>query len=176
MKLSRNHLSVLGAAAKERDGRPILSSVYAHQEDGQTVAVATDSYRLYSVSEAMQEGEEASEGIMIPLEQVKFAAVLIKPHKYLNHLEVTSEQISVNGTTHKIEPRDGKFPDYKSVLPKSEPLATVKINPKYLKEAMEFFKGAQSITLEFHEDNKPVIIRTDDTETKKLAVIMPMRG
>jgi DNA polymerase III sliding clamp (beta) subunit (PCNA family) len=174
MKLSRAHLSVLGAAAKAKDLRPLFNSIYTYKDDGETVAVATDSYRLYEVREATLEDDLDNHDLIIPVDEVKLAQTLLKSNQHLTHIEATADQISVNGTTHKISVREGKFPEYKKIIPTVEPVAEIKLNPAYLKEAMDFFKDAGGgVTVKFYGATQPVVI-TNDAE--KLALIMPLRG
>lgn len=179
MKISRNHLSVIAAASKD-DSRPVLNAIQVYQEKGETVSVATDSYRLYECREALTEGEEKTEDvILLALSEAKFAQTIIKPHPELTHLDLTTESMSVNGTTHKIKPQEGKFPEYKKFVERKQAQATIKLDPKYLKETMEFFKGAVSVTLEFHGENQAVVVRAGESypeQSNKVAVIMPMRG
>ncbi len=179
MKISRNHLAVIAAASKD-DSRPVLNAIQVYSEGKETVSVATDSYRLYEVREPFTEGEEHDANIiLLPLNEAKFAQTIIKPHPELTHLDLTPESMSVNGTTHKIKLQEGKFPEYKKFVERKEAQATIKLDPKYLKEAMEFFKGAISVTIEFHGLNEAVVVRAGESyedQANKVAVIMPMRG
>jgi len=70
----------------------------------------------------------------------------------------------------------GEYPKYEKIKPEGEPVATIKLNAKYLKEVARFieyntkdvFKG---VTIEIHDKNDPVVFR--DGKNDIYGLIMP---
>lgn len=176
MKISRNHLAVIATASKDQY-RQTLNAVKIWQTGGKTYSVATDSYCLTEVAESAQEGEEVTnDPIIIPLDTAKYALSLLKAHKNITHAEITKDTISVNGTTHKYEAIDAKFPDYSQIVPVGEDVKTIKVNPKILMQALEVFKNSDSVDIEVRGELEPVVLLTRTDRNSKLGLVMPLRG
>jgi len=58
-------------------------------------------------------------------------------------------------------------------MPKDKPQFEISANPKYLKDAMDAFKNEELVTLQFHGETKPIIVKSP---TGNFALIMPMRN
>ena len=86
----------------------------------------------------------------------------------------------VNGSTLTGE-SVGIFPDYKSVIPTSAPVATLRVNPAVLKNALDAVIRAgnigknETVKIEFRDDATPIVLKSSNADGKTKALVMPMQ-
>lgn len=117
--------------------RPVLSGVYLRTEDSQIVLVATDSYRLSEYKINASSSEQLS--CIIPvkvLEELRTVLAAKKPAKKSPteedtkegaraeaipvHITMSTQQIEIKVGNTRLLSRliEGKFPDYRQIIPK----------------------------------------------------------
>lgn len=130
---------------------------------GDGKAVATDSFSLIEVKSDLLEGEAF---ILADLKVKKEADVQV-----------------VDGVAHIVEAGkktlipviEGSFPDYEKVMDDSEPLATIKVNAKYLANvctALSGFDPFSKVSLSIKKDRIEITTKGADGEVR--AIIMAL--
>jgi len=141
------------AATKGRDAasRASLSGVHVNGN----VMVAIDGYRLHATK--------------TPQDLAEFDGKIVAFNK-----------IPANATTVEAEEVEGTFPDYASILPKTEPMFEITVNAGYLIEALKgVTRHSKMVTLRFWEAKGTWAVAYEVCgETKAgepiYALIMPM--
>ena len=83
--------------------------------------------------------------------------------------------IPATGAEIEIALSDERFPDASRIMPHSEPVLEIHVDPRYLREALEGTKGKAA--LRFHGPHDPIEVlgkAADDTEV--YALVMPKRA
>lgn len=193
MLLSKKHLLVHHTASKDGT-RPMLMQIRAYRDGEETVTVATDGYTLSEVREKTPPAEEfpllpgdivATEikECFVPAEVAKAISPMLPKKTSLpilsyalaqkDRLTTTDLERATTFTTREVE---GKFPDYKELIPKPAEMR-VSIDPDKVRQALDVLKGHRSITIEFGEKKiSPVVLRGESDGTKTTVVIMPLRS
>ena len=177
-------------AAAKTSLRPVLSGVYVRSTKGEVTFVATDSYRLSEYSIKVDLKDEVS--CIIPvkiLDELKAILVGMKDKKTSDEekkeesrVEVTlsAQQIGVQiGSTQLLSRLiEGKFPDYKQIVPKDEIVAI----PLPLDEfhttikRMHYFSREVNNTLTFHYQRGNVNMITPETQAGRDEADLPVDG
>lgn len=139
--------------------RPILSGIYKNGE-----LVSADGFRLHVFHPA--DSYEEDEGV----------------YKVGLQLEEGVSRIRGGNTIHKtpgriydVEKIEGTFPDFKQILPRGLPWASVTVNKKYLVDAVEDMPAtAGMVSLSVWGPGHPIRLEGEDETGKATAVIMPM--
>ncbi len=167
--------------------RPVLAGVYVHSEEGKLVFVATDSYRL-SEYRIDAEGEGLDLSCIIPakvLEELKSILGSVKGEKKAKNSEddvapkttipkvdiaLSSQQIEVTVGHTKLLSRliDGKFPDYKQIIP-SDKKTKVTLKTKDLAtiaKRMHYFakETNNNLTFQARKSDNTIHITTPHTQ------------
>jgi len=197
MKTITKDLLVAAKFASKNPSRPVLNSVMITEDK----FVATDSYKLIEITNDGEPVEEfpmvagvktvkkLEDPILIPakdvLKKLKLpkATMPILEHAILTNdtdktISLTTSDLET-ASTLQLKKIEGNFPDYESVMPKSEPTVTLKFDAKILKETLEAFitKDHQDIELEVRGDNEALIIKgTENSNINKKAMVMPKRS
>lgn len=174
--------------------RPVLSGVYVRSERGRILLVATDSYRLseYSIP---TEGIEDDFTCIIPakiLEEVKTILSGVKGEKMekpegeekksgrsAKTIDVTlsAQQIEIAvGHTHLLSRLiEGKFPDYRQIIPKEETAQVIFSISDLLPavKRMHYFAKEVNNNLTFTVSDKEVHIMTPETQSGRDESILP---
>ena len=124
--------------------------------------VASDSFKLIEI-------ESGDTGVKKP--------IVLKVARYINRFEkvvvMDGEHFVKDGDSfHKGKLVEEKFPDYEVLIPKSEPVFTIKLSPLHLKEICTAFEDKVYIKMEFHSESKPVVF-TENTGSLR-ALLMPI--
>lgn len=170
--------------------RPVLSGIYLRCEKGKITLVATDSYRL---SEFVLEapGAETEFSCIIPSKVLDELKVVLASHKSIkekeakepnpkkDHVEValSAQQVEfVLGETRLISRLiDGKFPDYKQIIPK-QTATTVRFPIGDITTAvkrMHYFAKEVNNNLTFHCRPNETTITTPATQLGKDEAVVP---
>lgn len=120
-----------------------------------------------------------------------------KPHKSLpilsnaaylgadangNVTYATTDLETVKAATFR--PIDGKYPEYAPIIPTKAPLASVRVSAEYLLRAakmlQEFNKtegrlGLNDITVEFHGNGDPMVLKAGVRKLEATILIMPIK-
>lgn len=150
-------------AASGDDARPVLTGVYFHNVDGELFVVATDSYRLAEVNLG-----KISQDINILIPASSLQDLLRVLNEGSGDIEITNDDQQVLFKTGDVELVtrliDGKFPDYKKLIPssfenkatvtKTELLSIAKVSSLFARES------AGSVTLELNEEKSEVSINS----------------
>lgn len=155
--------------------RPVLAGVYVHSNQGNLLFVSTDSYRLseYKIP-ADSIGSDVS--CIIPakvLEELKSILGSQKPEDNnlpKVHIALSNQQIEISVGQTKLLSRliDGKFPDYKQIIP-SETKTKVAINTKNLAtivKRMHYFakETNNNLTFTIRKSDNTIHITTPHTQ------------
>ena len=182
-------LHLVTFASAKTSLRPVLSGVYVRSERGKLVFVATDSYRLSEFSIPLP-GVDQDISCIIPtkiLEELRFILSGKKSEKRdqkdeetkkkekpaLPLLEVTlnKQQIEFQAGPTRLLSRliDGKFPDYKQIIPK-DTTTTAQFSTSELTTAvrrMHYFAKEINNNLTFHLGKGQTRIHTPQTQMGK---------
>ena len=153
-------------SAKQNSARPILSGVFFDIKAGNLAMVATDSYRL---SEKLLEVPDIKEDsdFVVPVRAVMEADRLAATSEDIN-ITVSENQISftVEGSVLTSRLIDGKFPDYKRIIPTSHQ-TLIHINRAELALAVRrvsIFARENNQHMKWEIGKDELIISTDSTE------------
>ncbi len=182
-----NALHMVTFASAKTTLRPVLAGVYVHREKGNLIFVSTDSYRLseYAIP---AEGTTVDISCIIPakvLEELKSILSANRNEKKIKDedtpitsiknitISLSEQQIEVSvGQTQFLSRLiDGKFPDYKQIIPK-EKKTTVSIHTKNLAtiiKRMHYFakETNNNITFTIRKSDNTIHITTPHTQTGK---------
>lgn len=150
-------------AASNDDARPILTGVYFHCFEGNLYIAATDSYRL-AEKQVMKLDQDVS--LLIPASAMQDLLRILGD--FDGEVVVTHDDLQVLFVVGDIELMsrliEGKYPDYKklipmsfstsAVLPKPELVGITKVSSLFARES------AGSVTLHLDEDEKQISIRS----------------
>jgi DNA polymerase-3 subunit beta len=153
--------------------RPVLAGVYVHTEKGNLILVATDSYRLseYTIQTDTIQGDISC---IIPakvLEELKNILSSSKGEKKEKvGITLSTQQIEVTiGNTQLLSRLiDGKFPDYKQIIPKDKKTKSA-INTKELAtvaKRMHYFakETNNNLTFTVRKSDNTIHITTPHTQ------------
>lgn len=196
MLVSKALLSTIATASKD-DTRPLLTCIRLYKEGENIVSVATDGYILSEVIEKTPSAEDfpelpfkseatEPEAILVPADTAKKMIGAMKKSDtlpVLNYAQLLDGSIITTDleqtTALHFRSPEGNYPEYRKLVDAEEkkPRSTATINPKYLKQALALFKDDTSIEISVStEKNGAVLIKSNAYETKKTAVIMPLKG
>ena len=161
-------MDVCKFAIDKRGLRPILQMIHCQFGERTITGTTLDSYRMHRVTVPCDhEGLEGKE-CFLPIIKVssKFKHVIV---------EVADEEVTYDFLTEKkvLRKYNGEFPNVSNVIPKDEPQFEISANPKYLKDAMDAFKDERFVTLQFHGETKPIVVKSPMGD---FALIMPIRN
>ncbi len=151
-------------SAAPDETRPVLSGIYFKVEKLKIYLASTDSYRLSEKIINLKEKETSIKEIIIPAKtMIELSRVLDDPEKivniYINETQIMFETDDFEITSRLIE---GKFPDYKQIIPTGAETKAVLDKDKFLsviKVASLFSRDtAGSITLNFSTKGKIEVI------------------
>lgn len=132
---------------------------------GEGKAVATDSFSLIEVKSDLLDGE------------VFIVADLKAKRKA--HVELFGGVATVleEGKKTLLEPINESFPDYEKVMTNDEPLATIKLNAKYLANVATILAGFDpysKVSLSIKKDRIELTTKNKDEEVR--AIIMAVQS
>lgn len=132
-------LAAVAPAMGDKDVRYYLNGVnFEHVQDG-VIAVATDGHALVAVRETLS-GIEPFASFIMPRETV---LELLKLSRKAEEFTVSGGAVACGGATFAFAPINGKFPDWRAVLPATtQPLESASFNPDVLEIPL---KAAQAL-------------------------------
>lgn len=155
--------------------RPVLAGVYVHSEDGNLVLVATDSYRLSEYKIPTTSGA-SNLSCIIPAKVLEELKNILSSHKGDGKdaptvdIALGEQQVEVSlGHTQLLSRLiDGKFPDYKQIIP-SETKSKVALQTKDLAtiaKRMHYFakETNNNLTLQVRKSDNTIHITTPHTQ------------
>ena len=149
--------------------RPVLEMIHCKLIQNQITATSLDGYRMHSVTVPCDFVGENHE-FLIPVvkvpPRVKSVSVIV---------EILDDQVIYDFLTEKqvLKINHGEFLKVDNFLPKSEDMVfEISVNPKYLKDAMEAFKAEKVVTLQFHGEVNPIMVKSP---TNDFAMVLPVR-
>ena len=132
-------LAAVAPAMGNKDVRYYLNGVNFEHVQGGVIAVATDGNALIAAREKLPDLEPFASFIMpraIVLE-------LLKAGRKVTEFTVLTDEIECDGGTRPFAPIDGKFPDWRRVLPATaQPLGAASFDPDVLEIPL---KAAQAL-------------------------------
>ncbi|HZK19043.1 MAG TPA: DNA polymerase III subunit beta, partial [Clostridia bacterium] len=165
-ELLRNMLKQVLFAAGTDENRPIFTGVFLQIEDGEMTMVATDTHSLALRKQSLELEGSVRTKIVIPSKTLAELNKIIAPEEDIT-VTITENQIFflTGDTTVMSRLIEGKFPDYKKVIPDNF-RSTIKADSKGLLEALGrayllAVEGNQAVKLQ-PSDEKLII--TADTE------------
>jgi DNA polymerase-3 subunit beta len=150
-------------AASHDDARPILTGVYLHTVDGVLFAVATDSYRL---AEKQIRAEKTDIQLLIPATSLQELLRVMRDDADTVTIQFDEQQARISIASIELVTRliEGKYPDYKKLLPanfetkatltRQDMLEITKVSSLFAREA------AGGVTVTIEESEKTVSIRS----------------
>ncbi len=165
-ELLKDMLKQVLFAAGTDENRPIFTGVFLQIKDGEITLVATDTHSLALRKQPLKVGEQEDIKVVIPSKTLSELNKIISPDTDVT-ITITDNQIFfVTGdTTVMSRLIEGKFPDYKQVIPDSFK-STLKVNSEDLLESLGrayllAVEGNQSVKLKPSGDKLTI---TTDTE------------
>ena len=149
--------------ASSDESRPVLTGVYFSSDSGRTYVAATDSYRLAEKT-LLKNSDDMS--LIIPAPSLTELLRTLKDDNEVLSITYDEQQarFSVGGVEIVTRLVDGKYPDYKKLLPQKFE-TTARLKRKALAEITKVSslfarEAAGSITLTIDEAKKEVSIRS----------------
>lgn len=199
MLISKNHLLTLHTAGKD-DSRPLLTQIKIFKDGKEVVAVSTDSYILSEVREETpddadypltpedMQGSVIADEYLLPTGNAKKLKPFMKGGKVLpilGYAQVHKDGVFATNLEESVKlyakPVEGQYPDYQKLIPAAQ-AEPVLVNPQLLKKALAAFGDDTSVSIELGtKDGKPdryapVVLRSTNTQTKKLVIVMPVKS
>lgn len=169
--IQAKYLRALLLLAGKNDVRYYLNGVYIERQKAYTYLVASDGHRIGAVR---IDALPFKESIIIPRDALKSA--LLKKDEFVK-LEKFGDRWAIGGVL--FEPIDGKFPDWRKVLPKTVSRQRGQFNGQYLYELVRVgrivslsHQNKYSYTI-VHNGEGAAIATFDDPNF--VVAIMPMR-
>lgn len=101
-----------------------------------------------------------------------------KANKTANFITTNLE----TATVHKTRMIEGTFPKYEGLIPTNKPTASIRLNADYMLKCAKFFADFYKktgklpvVTLEFRDQNSPLIMRASALNHDATVLIMPIR-
>jgi len=150
-------------AASSDDARPVLTGLFLHTTNGKLYAAATDSYRL---AEKMISKEEKELEMLIPASSLQDVLRVMRDDIASVTINYDEQQARFSVGSVELVTRliDGKYPDYRRLLPKDYETTAVmkrsdlqeitKVSSLFAREA------AGGVTVTVSEEDKEVSIRS----------------
>ena len=158
----KNALSQTVLATSKDDARPVLTGLYFREINKKMHLVATDSYRL---AEKIIEDAGDEIDVLIPASSINDLLKLLDEDGETSLL-CDSQQVEFKSGDARLVTRliDGKFPDYKKLIPESFNVTAVvdKNELKSITKASSLFakETAGSVRLEINEDKESLSINS----------------
>ncbi len=164
-------------AVSNNDTRPEIGGVLMvfHAEEGILTLVGTDSYRL-AEKKIKLEGHTAKNDIIVPVKTLQEVQRILSSFKEIDEsrenisIYLSENQIlfAINGIEVISRLVEGRFPDYKQIIPQSTKTKTVINNQeltKIIKTTALFSKtGIFDINFEFLPENKSLVITSNNIQ------------
>lgn len=175
---------VITHAGKDKS-LPLLNTILIVSEGDQVIAKATDRYRLI-------EGKTGQVNAMaymlpatvIPVDDVKKIIALAKAAKgtyaYMT-IERDGDRVTARYLDQEVSFRafDGTYPPTDQLWPAEDQprvaLANITLNPSFFADYAKIVGKKGSVTIEFIDEKKPIIIGLEGNKVTWRALLMPMR-
>lgn len=186
-------LKALAAIAPTDDIRFYLNGVYIETTKHDTTLVVTNGHYLVAHKHALTKGDpdQAEFECILPVEFVRSLKVGKRDLKFRSVCELSVEEIPEkakempdakratlnlpNGFSMSVETIDGKFPDWRKVVPGTFSKETAQIRPEYVADVYRAIAGCYDkevcVAPLLHNGDKAAAVIYADT----VAVLMPLR-
>lgn len=183
LTIKQKDLKAVSYAMPEKDIRYYLNGVFIESNGRETRLVATDGNRLHAVAVSTKNAELVEPiSVILPAVFVKalLKAKFGKQQKKEFVLETDGQHVEVDfydGTKAVCKGIDGRFPDYRRVIPQECSVGYAHLNPYYRLDAAEVWAayaeiGDVSKAPDFaHNGDGPAMLAYDGF----VAVVMPIR-
>lgn len=155
--------------------RHYLNGVFVERREAELSLVATDGHRLARAcraapdgSEALGQGEELGDGLIIPRQVLGLIEPMLKESQVEVALSASRVSIAAGEVTVISKLVDGTFPDWRRVVPTANP-ELIEVDPAELAKAVE------RVTTICSDKTRAVKI-TADTDRLTLSVTSPENG
>lgn len=175
---------VITHAGKDKS-LPLLNTISIVSEGDQVIAKATDRYRLI---EGKVEQVETMAGSLpatvIPVDDAKKIIALAKAAKSINifmTIERDGDRVTARYLDQEVSFRafDGTYPPTDQLWPAEDQprvaLANITLNPSFFADYAKIVGKKGSVTIEFIDEKKPIIIGLEGNKVTWRALLMPMR-
>ena len=182
MKLTISHdtIKALLLIAPKSDTRYYLNGVCADVRGGTVTLVATDGHRLLAVPVSADDIQNATDGQYIIPRDVLDAVKPVKVPRSDNlplTIEIEDARITITGATTATSPTvDGRFPDWRRVMPATASNEPAQYQPEYIAsfgKIGELF-GGKNVKCVIHYNGMGAALVTFFT-SDAIGVIMPLR-
>ncbi len=154
------------------DSRPVLSAIYMSLEDQSLTIVAADGFRLAEKTITLPEAIQTPLSLLIPYKSLLELLRITPTDEESISIYLNQNQVLFKTTTNSLFTRliEGKFPDYKSIIPSDDPSATIgTINLEEFEKAIRtnylFAKDdSDAIKLEFVVDKSAIIVSASTSQ------------
>jgi len=150
-------------AASSDDARPVLTGLYLHTLNGKLYAAATDSYRL---AEKVIGTQEKDVSLLLPAASLQDVLRVMRDDIATVGVQYDEQQARFSVGSVELVTRliDGKYPDYRKLLPKDYTTTAV-LNRADLQEITKVSslfarEAAGGVTVSISEEKKEVSIRS----------------
>lgn len=150
-------------AASSDDARPVLTGLYLHTLNGKLYAAATDSYRL---AEKVIGTQEKDVNLLLPASSLQDVLRVMRDDIATVGVQYDEQQARFSVGSVELVTRliDGKYPDYRKLLPKDYTTTAV-LNRADLQEITKVSslfarEAAGGVTVSISEEKKEVSIRS----------------
>ena len=164
-------MTVAGSATSKDNSSPILKAVNCRLTENRLIATGIDGYKMHQISvpcEVTDADDQFGDFNIRPIKEVRSGM-------FNYSLEVNDDYISYldEDSNMKIEMplMPGTFLKIEDILPKTEIVFSICMDPKMLQETLKLYNKEQKIRLDFYSNNSPVLIHAKDSK----AMIMPVR-
>ncbi len=168
-KILKNALNSVAFSVSFDDTRPEINGVYFNFTSNSLVLVATDSYRLAEKTIVLNK-EVRDQNFIVPIKTIQELVRIIGDEDETLLIQTNDNQVvfSIDGAKLSSRLIEGKYPDYKQIIPNEYKTLTV-LNTsdliKTVKRASLFCKaGSNDILIKFVIENNEIIISANNMQ------------
>lgn len=156
--LLKRSISQTILTASHDDTRPVLTGVYAHTHEGSLYFAATDGYRL---SEKKLIEVESELQVIIPASALSDVVRVMSDDCEEVTVQIDDQQVNFRMNDTEVTSRliDGKFPDYRQLIPKQTEIS-------FSAPKDELARITKIASLFARDSGGSITIKTDTTESK----------
>ncbi|XOU94241.1 MAG: DNA polymerase III subunit beta [Candidatus Kerfeldbacteria bacterium] len=168
-KILKNALNSVFFAVSFDETRPEINGVFFNFINNSLVLAATDSYRL-AEKEISLNKEVKEQNFIVPIKTIQELVRIIGDEDEMLQIKINDNQVVFSIAGAKLSSRliEGKYPDYKQIIPKEhKTLAIVNTGDliKTVKRASLFCKtGSNDILIQFLIENSEITISANNMQ------------
>ena len=162
-------MDVLKLSADKTKSKSVWEMIHCKVNDGRITATSIDGYRLHQVTLPCEVIEgNFDKSFLLPITKVPTKSTL-------SRIEISEDEVLYDFLTekqiHKIN--HGDYPKIDELIMKDEPKFAIYVNPKFMKDAFDAFKGDKAVKIEFRGETNPIIVKR---ENQDFAYVLPMKS